>query len=183
VAQQHASEDTPERRGDGRFDGFDLVARSGAVAGSFDARSRERLVDQLAPGVATVAYRITGTHDALGHPALAVELDGALPQTCQRCLEPFVLAVKQRSVVLLARDDDELARLDENDEHEVVLAAGALDPRDLVEDELLLSLPYAPRHAEGECPAGTVGGDAEAASARTPFGALAALKARPGPQS
>jgi len=32
-----------------------------------------------------------------------------------------------------------------------VLAAGPLDPIELVEDELLLSLPYAPTHAEGEC--------------------------------
>jgi uncharacterized protein len=53
--------------------------------------------------------------------------------------------------VLLARDERELAALDAGSESEVVLAEGSLDPLTLVEDELVLALPFAPRHAEGDC--------------------------------
>jgi DUF177 domain-containing protein len=166
-------------RGDARFDAFDLADRGACVEGSFDAQARPRLEDRLAPGPATLAYRITGIVDARGHPALTVELDGTVPLTCQRCLETFSLPVQQRTVLLLARDDAELARLDEDDEHEVVLAAAALDPLVLAEDELLLTLPYSPRHAEGRCPTGAgvggAGSDGDSTPARTPFGSLATL--------
>jgi uncharacterized metal-binding protein YceD (DUF177 family) len=44
----------------------------------------------------------------------------------------------------------ELARLDGDSELEVVLAQEPLDPMALVEDELVLATPFAPRHTE--CP-------------------------------
>jgi uncharacterized metal-binding protein YceD (DUF177 family) len=62
--------------------------------------------------------------------------------------------VDQNTELLLARSEAELARLD-SDEIEVVLATERLDPLMLVEDELLLSLPFSPRHADGECEAAT----------------------------
>jgi uncharacterized protein len=181
VTARHES----EMRSDARFDAFDLAARGARIEGSFDARLRPRLADRLAPGPATVAYRVSGTVDAFGRPALTVELDGTVPLICQRCLEAFALPVQQRTLLLLARDEAELARLDEGDEHEVVLAAGALDPLALVEDELLLSLPYAPCHAQGTCPAGdAVAGGSEASTpVRMPFGSLAALKTPRGSKS
>ena len=165
-------------RSEGHFDAFDLAARGARIDGRLDLPSRPRLEDRLAPGPATITYRIVGTVDALGRPALMIELDGTVPLTCQRCLEAFALPVRQRTLLLLARDEAELASLDEDDEHEVLLAAGALDPLALAEDELLLTLPYAPRHADGTCPAGdaVAGSSEESTSVHTPFGSLAALK-------
>ncbi|HEX4883906.1 MAG TPA: YceD family protein, partial [Casimicrobiaceae bacterium] len=74
---------------------------------------------------------------------------------CQRCLAPVDVPVGQATLLLLARDEADLVRLDEASEHEVVAAREPLDPLVLVEDELLLTLPFAPRH-EGDCapPAG-----------------------------
>ena len=57
----------------------------------------------------------------------------------------------QQTLLLLARDEREQATLDEDDEHEVVVAAAPLDPRVLVEDELLLTLPFAPHCERGDC--------------------------------
>jgi uncharacterized protein len=180
VTRRDAAGQGSEAHGGRRFDAFELVARHGVVAGSFDAQAAVRLADRLASGPARIAYRIGGTVDALGHPALTVELEGSVPLACQRCLEPFEHPVALRTLVLLARDETELARLDEGDEHEVVLADSPLDPVALAEDELLLSLPYVPRHADGECPAGAEAGAAEQTPARSPFDALAALKAPSG---
>ena len=50
----------------------------------------------------------------------------------------------------MARDEAEMAQLDSDSELEVVLATGPLDPAELVEDELVLAIPFAPRHPQ--CP-------------------------------
>ena len=91
--------------------------------------------------------------DGLGRPAIAIELEGSVPLECQRCLAPLAWPVRQRTVALLAKSEGEGDALDEGSDEEVLIAAEPLDPLLLVEDELLLSLPYAPTHAEGECAA------------------------------
>lgn len=168
---------TTDTRARGRFDAFELAAASADLAGDVDARSLRRAADLLAAGTEAVpiAWRISGGHDALGRPLLTVRLDGVVPLVCQRCLQPFAATVTQQSELLLARDETELARLDA-EEGEVVLANTTLDPRDLVEDELLLSLPLSPRHSEDECAAALRPGLDD--GRRSPFAGLAELKSR-----
>jgi len=168
----------------GRFDAFRLAARGEALAGEADMTSRARVRDRLAQaaGAAMVSWRIEGGHDALGRPALTLTVQGNLPLECQRCLQPFDTAIEQRSELLLARDEAELAKLDA-EEREVLLASAPLDAMTLIEDELLLSLPFAPMHAEAQCPApaqaGEPGGEPER-NTPSPFARLAALKKRSG---
>ncbi len=71
--------------------------------------------------------------------------------TCQRCLADFRWPIDQRTEVLLAHDEREMAALDANSSSEVVQAPGPVDPLTLVEDELVLALPFAPRHPDGAC--------------------------------
>jgi uncharacterized protein len=70
---------------------------------------------------------------------------------CQRCLADFEWPIEQRTELLLARSEDELAALDADSDSEVVLAGSPIDPLALVEDELVLALPFAPMHREGAC--------------------------------
>jgi uncharacterized protein len=166
-------------RRDGRFDAFDLAARRLELSGTTDALELSRVEDHLADGEAMIAWRIAGAADALGHPALEIGLDGAVPLECQRCLRTFSWPVAQRTMLLLARDERELARLDEGDEHEVIVAAAPLDPLALVEDELLLTLPFAPRCERDDCGAGAASGlesAVEPVTHASAFDALAALK-------
>ncbi len=135
----------------GRFDAFRLAREGEQLQGSVDAASLPRLADRVLGTPAPVAWRIEGTRDALGRPALAVELDGDIGLECQRCLQAQAWPVHSRTLLVLARDDAELARLDADSDDEILLASAPLDPAQLVEDELVLVLPYAPRHAEGEC--------------------------------
>src|SRR4051794_34999008 len=134
-------------RGERRFNGFDLAARGGVIEGDIDAVSLSRVNDLLAPEAiaADLHYRIAGDADGASRPALEITLQGEVPLTCQRCLQPFAWPVEQRTLLLLARDEPELARLDQQDpEHEVILANVPLVPSTLIEDELLLTLPFAP---------------------------------------
>jgi uncharacterized protein len=68
--------------------------------------------------------------------------------TCQRCLSDFAYPVDHRTLAVLARSESEADALDEASDHEVVVADRPLDPAQLVEDELLLTLPFAPMHEE-----------------------------------
>jgi DUF177 domain-containing protein len=172
-------------RSEGHFDGFNVAARSAVIEGHVDAATLPRVADMLPPekSGADLAYRIAGTADAIGRPALEVSITGSVPLTCQRCLQAFVWPVNQRTLLLLARDERELARLDEEDhEHEVVLAAAPLDSVELVEDELLLTLPFAPRCPDEICPAlkDRAGASREAPVKPSAFEALAALQPESG---
>jgi uncharacterized protein len=137
-------------RGRQRFDAFKLAAGEGELRGEIEPRALERLADRVAEGPGRVDWSIRGSADAQGRAALVIAIDGAVPLECQRCLKPLQQPVRQTTTLLLARDNAGLVQLDDASEHEVILADAPLDPVALVEDELLLSLPFAPRH-EDEC--------------------------------
>lgn len=162
--------------GRGGFDAFQLVRQRQEFGGVIDARTLPRVVDRLAGAEAVpLAWRIAGTADASGRPAVAVAIEGGVPLECQGCLQAFTWPVQQRTLLLLARDEAELGRLDALDEHEVVLASAPLDARELVEDELLLTLPFAPRCTRTDC--GVQPADAPAERAPSAFAALAGVRA------
>jgi DUF177 domain-containing protein len=136
--------------GSGKFDAARLIRDHGTLEGQLDARALPRVADQLMDGDAPIDWRITGISDGVGRPALAIDLEGELPLECQRCLGVYRWPLRQRTEVLVAHDDAEMARLDNDSELEVVLATGPLDPAELVEDELVLAIPFAPLHPQ--CP-------------------------------
>jgi uncharacterized protein len=138
-----------QKERDRRFDAFGLARDGGVLEGEVDAATLPRIEDRLTTRPVPLHWRIRGTRDASGRPALSVELDAVVPLQCQRCLETVEERVEQRTEVVLAHDESELASLDEEVASEVLLADEPLDPLTLVEDELLLGLPYIARHAEG----------------------------------
>ena len=135
----------------GTFDAFRLARERETLRGQFDAAASERLYDWLMEGDAPIAWSIAGTTDSVGRLALAIELEGSVPMECQRCLKPMAWPVKQRTLALLATSEAEGDALDAGSDEEVLVAAAPLDALSLVEDELLLSLPYSPVHADGKC--------------------------------
>jgi uncharacterized protein len=166
------------KRGRGAFDAFDLVLRQATIAGTADVASMPRAMDHLAEsGAAEVSWRITGATDGLGRPALEIELRGSVPLECQRCLQPFGWSVAQDTTLLLARNERELAVLDESDDtHEVVLAAAPLDAATLIEDEVLLALPFAPRCEQPDCRERVLSAQGPGTRRASAFAALAGLK-------
>jgi uncharacterized protein len=144
---------------DAHFDAFRLARGHGTVAGEADLHDLPRIAELLATqdsqggdAPAPFAWRITGGEDAQLRPVLAIRLDGVVPLVCQRCLGVLAWPVAQQTEVLLARSDAELAQLDTDSETEVIVAAAPLDALALVEDELLLTVPYAPLHAQACVP-------------------------------
>lgn len=105
-------------------------------------------------------------------PRLQLEVEGRLELRCQRCLEtlPWPLAIRSVLHPVAAGQaiaDEEL----EDDEVDAIEVDGELDVLALVEDEVLLALPIAPRHENCTPTSG-----AEAATEESPFAALASLR-------
>jgi uncharacterized protein len=136
------------------FDPFKLAGSGDALEGTLDVGGMPRLADRVATDrtQTPIHWRMEGSLDARSRPQLTVHVEGSLWLVCQRCMQPFPWALEHTTTVLLARDEDELERLDV-EEAEVVLATPRMSAQELVEDELVLTVPFSPRHPEGECPA------------------------------
>ena len=122
---------------------------------SWEARSEvtafPRLAHEFTQG--ELFCRVIGGADAQGGLSLRLVIDGTVEMTCQRCLGGLRHAVGIDRTLHLARNETELERLDAMPDGDAILAGEKLDLIELVEDEVLLSLPLAAMHAEGECPA------------------------------
>jgi uncharacterized protein len=97
--------------------------------------------------------RVVGRADQRGSLTLHVSISGEVGLTCQRCLGSMPYTVEVERTLYLARNEAELERLDALPDSDAIQPGEALSLVDLVEDEVLLSLPLAAMHAEGECPA------------------------------
>jgi uncharacterized protein len=135
------------------LDPLRMAAHGEAKEGNVDARSLEAVADALAPGnePVDIAWRIEGGRSAEGRPMLAVHVEGAVPLTCQRCLASFEWPLARTTRVLLARDEAELAVLDNESDDEVIDGSARIGAQSLVGDEILLTLPFAPVHPDA-CP-------------------------------
>ncbi len=121
------------------------------ASGEFAVAELTRLHDILAKLDGVVQWSLEGSART-GRPAIVLRLRGRLTLICQRCLKPCVHALETESILPIARGEDELARWENEDPLlDGLVADPRLNVRDLVEDEILLSLPAIPRHAEGAC--------------------------------
>ena len=99
---------------------------------------------------------------------------------CQRCLEPMVHGVTAEALFGIVSSAEDAEQLPERYEP-LIVAERSLFVADLVEDELLLSLPLVPKHAEKDCPAAQRLAQAneeagEAEDKVNPFAVLSRLK-------
>ncbi|HLY97303.1 MAG TPA: YceD family protein, partial [Sideroxyarcus sp.] len=105
------------------------------------------------------------------HDMLEVSLQGRCTLRCQRCLSELDYPVDLVSRLQLL-PPDKLDEAEEDDNVDAIEAEQRLDVVALIEDELLLALPFAPRHPEGECAPATDGLQQKS----SPFAVLAGLK-------
>jgi uncharacterized protein len=107
------------------------------------------IVSTLWPGsdVETTLVSPSGVRYERGRAGLRVRVRGTIQLCCQRCLEAMAYEVQADATLVLAGTVDEI--------HAEPTAAYAVDRvvggkempvRDLIEDELILAVPYAPRH-------------------------------------
>lgn len=110
-------------------------------------------------------------------PGFSAAAVGAIDVVCQRCLETMSLALNVEFETLLAREGDE--RVEDSDKDVWEMTDERLSLIEVIEEYLLLAMPFAPKHDE-DCLAvlrsePVVVRENENTGTRKPFAGLAAL--------
>jgi uncharacterized protein len=129
------------------IDGFEFASAGATQQGVLPLSGFERLRDVLASDAGEVAYELKGVRDEHGRPSLRLRVTGTLELRCQRCLGALAFELDADELLLLAATQAEIdADPTDVESPDRVLAAKEMAVKDLIEDELILALPYAPRH-------------------------------------
>ena len=161
-----------------------MVSSRRVFTGRVPLSSFTRLAGLLADTDGDCRYEIEFGRDMSGLATMDIVVEAELPMVCQRSLERFLFPVMLRQQLGLLADDSEESALPEGVEPALVGPDGALRPLELVEDELILTVPAFPVNPESaEVEAVWNDPDAEAEVEEeppriNPFAALAALKGR-----
>jgi len=198
------------------IDAFDFVRQPGREAqGSVALEDLERLVEDLPIQDSDAHWHAKSERGPLGQPLIRLTIDAEVVLECQRCLQDFTLPLHSEAVLHIVKTEaqlnvDDIVREsesdDESDEDEVVasdlpervLGSARFNLLEQVEDELILCVPYVPRHdvcpeplvapasvsedldADGQEELNDAGEVVDGAERkrRSPFAALAQLKTR-----
>jgi len=110
-----------------------------------------------------------------GMPVAQLKLEGAVTLVCQRCMRPMHYPIDSATEVVIV--DSETAGARVSGDRETVLAAGGdVSCEALAMEELLLSLPLAPRHEdEQQCEMAAADAAIEESETQRPFADLRSL--------
>jgi uncharacterized protein len=129
-----------------------LARRKASFQGEFTLAELTRLAGYLRSEDGLVRVRLQFETGGAGWQTLRLEYEAELNLPCQRCLEPFRFVIEDQvsfgivaHASMQARLPEQLEplALDEEDEER-------FSPVQLVEDELIVAVPYAPKHRSVE---------------------------------
>lgn len=172
-----------------RLDVKAFAEEGATLTGQETLRSHERLfAETQGRGAETpVTWSATGEIRNPGHVApevwLRLKAGAMMSLTCQRCLAPVEVPVSVDREFRFVADEQTAAAQDDEAEEDVLALSRSFDLVELVEDELLMELPLAPRHET--CPPVHLvvedeGFEGSSARHENPFAVLGQLK---GPKS
>ena len=154
------------------IDSVDFARNGREIRGEIALSELSRLSDMLAKSEGSLTYVVRGHHEDSGD-TLEISLQGMCTLRCQRCLNELAYPVDMLSRLrLLPADKLEESEESDDDEMDAIEATPKLDVVALIEDELLLGLPFAPKHPEGKCTPATN----DLQQKESPFAVLARLK-------
>lgn len=152
------------------IDGLAFARTAGVLRGRLGLDSLPRLAQSGCSG-AVLDFALEGEINERGKPGLRLAAQGRVRLQCQRCLGDVDLPLQLESRLELALSEAEILAAD--DDVERALAGDAMAVAALVEDEVILALPMAPKHEQCRAAAGSERGAEPSA-----FRALAALRKR-----
>ena len=130
------------------IDSLEFAREGRELSGELPLADMPRVAASLLSSEGLLSYRLTGELGARGEPLLRLELTGSLPLQCQRCLERLDSPLDV-NVLYELRSGGELTQDDlEDDSRDFLPLDRAMDVVALIEDEVILALPVAPRHED-----------------------------------
>ena len=133
------------------IDTFEFGRKKERAEGELAVADFARLRDEVAFDTGTVQWALQGGMHASGHPQLQLAVKAEVKLMCQRCLTPFAFAIDSATVLVLAGSEEAADELEDQlaDEGvDVIAGSKSMDVLELVEDEVLLSVPLSPKHQQ-----------------------------------
>ena len=159
------------------IDALEFARSAQESSGSVSVSALRRLEDLLYDSAGSLSYELHGRRDERNRPRLAVVVTGELHLQCQRCLGLLDYPVDvMNSLLVLAPGTEPEDEQEDPDAPDTIEADAELDVAALIEDEVLLSLPLAPRHPDGACVSRFDAQLPQENAAHSAFQKLAALK-------
>ncbi|HUW75422.1 MAG TPA: YceD family protein [Gallionella sp.] len=160
------------------IDSLDFARNGKHLNGDVPIADLPRLLDALETPQGVLHYTVQGGVDKQGMQFLDLGVVGLCRLRCQRCLDGLDYPIRLDTRLLLL-DQPGLDALDDeavNEEagFDSILADTHLNVLDMLEEEILLSLPIAPKHELGACQA--TDGKNTRLDEQNPFAVLAKLK-------
>jgi DUF177 domain-containing protein len=155
------------------IDGLEFAKAASRLRGAWPVDEFLRLRDVLRSTAGVLHYELQGVAEERGRPALHLKVRGELHLTCQRCLGALELPLRiETSLRLAPTQADVDAEPLEAEGPESIVAGKEMAVQALVEDEVLLAIPIAPRHEACERHAAAAG---VAGARQRPFAGLRGL--------
>lgn len=135
-----------------QFDALEAVRLRQEFSGELPLAALSRFTDGLPAQHGTVAWHAQGMEGRFGERLLRVHVRAQPLVVCQRCLEEFAWPIDSVAVLQLVDSEDELGEYDPLDDEELeqgydkVVGSHQFDLQAEIESELILALPYIPRH-------------------------------------
>ena len=156
-------------------DAFVFAKEGRVLEGTLPVLRLERLHDLLTEVSGEISFRLLGCKGEHGELMLQLTIRGLLPLACQRCLKAVLFDLDVDCLLELVPEGGDMSQDElEDDTRDFLPVAGELYVAELVEDEILLALPVAPRHEKCGLP-----GAADVGERINPFAALTELKGKP----
>ena len=129
------------------IDSLVFVREASSLQGKLLIADLTRILDKLVDSTVYISFQVMGRFSPRNRPQLLLQLHGVLSVCCQRCLEGIDYPLEVSSVLELVDDDEDLTQEEiEDDSLDFLPAQEELDVVALIEDEIILDLPSAPRH-------------------------------------
>jgi len=132
---------------------LDALADRGVVlSGRIELRQLTRLREILHSDRGVIQANLKFNRHTDSSVTVDLTFETVLELICQRCLEPLVEQFSERSTLTLSAPGAIASEAAKEEIEAVILTDERLNPAALIEDELIMSLPNIPRHAEvDEC--------------------------------
>jgi uncharacterized protein len=131
------------------IDAFEFCRLNERREGDIAVADLVRVSEEAADKSGAIKWSLQGGRDSHGHAQMVLAVAGTVKLMCQRCLAPFAFDVDSDAVLVLARDEagiEAIEGLIDDESVDVIAGSHAMNVVELIEDEVLLSLPLSPKH-------------------------------------
>lgn len=129
-------------------DPYQFARGRNSLEGDLTLASLLRVSESLANSDGVLHYRLSGFLDEQGQPGLRCEVQASLQLVCQRCLEPMTFPLRLDNRLLFEPQTATNEVDDDCESPDRIKVYPDMPVALIVEEEILLALPMAARHAE-----------------------------------